>query len=1279
MIRLKGIELTSSSDGPYSEMEMDVIRGHISNAIALKLPDINDIIRKHSLNQAIITLPRPQAAYNDYQNKKNIGPCFRGTRESLLHDIADWVSGTDGTRMYVLSGLAGIGKSTVAYTIAARADELGLLGASFFFSRDEADRSNAKMFFSAIAYQLCLFSEPFAQAIGNALLTKRGSAAITKDPQEQLEALILVPLWDIVQSRVRPILIVVDALDECDEEDAITVLRVLSQLVRNLPSFNVILTTRPRPHFDHFFGSQDSHKIFHMQDIEDKVVDGDIRLYLRHSLSQEQVRERLQNSEEDWYASDTQIAFLVGIAGKLFIIASTAVRYILDKFASDPEGQMQQLLRASAQDRTPFKDLSHFYTIILRSPVPANCDDASLVERYQAVVGTIMLIHIPLPIVALAHLIGVDVKQIRIVLRKLQSVILLGSDDIPHIYHKSFADHITDSTRCQDINLLIDPRSRHTQITIRCFHIMEQHLKYNILDLGDPARFMSNQDGLARDGITDKQLEVKISQQLRYACIYWANHLVVAHIASTDLMRELERFADQHMLHWFEVLSLIRELDSAHRAILVVLNLLPPSSDLHRLLSDGLRFISKFYQTIKLSALHTYHSALAFTPTGSLLYRRYFNGAIHNTSHVSDVTGGPDNWDTLVARLSHGEQVDDVQFSLNNTMFASRSGVLKVWDAATGTPVSMIRGSSLAIANDFSTFASFKDNTIKLYNTNGSERGVTLVTGAKIFGVAISSESGRIAAGLSDGTFCLWNSGNGGLIGSFREFAGNYRYRGCLQFSATGARLAYSSTNGVVKLRDGIEGRLIANLDCGSKDFSFWRVAFSGDGTRIATLSFSNLKLWSSEDGELVGVTEDAGTELAISANGSLLATLIVGGVQLWSGNSGNPLRLVQGLDIDLDFGQYSLAFSPDDILAIATLSNLKLYNVKSRSFISTLSFTGTFRAPVAFSPDCTRLAAGNSDGTVYLWDIRGIEASSSSTKVQASNRITALALSRDCSQVACGFWNGAIELWKTGGLAKQRIATRKNHPLKVTTLGFSPNGRQYASGSGDGTINLWNGEGGMLRGAFHYRTIFAFGSFAWLYAVGVSNSVLAAAGTCGIVLWNPQTLDRIHTFTGSFRTPLSFSDNGALLVAVCDTPPRQIIVFDVTKHAKIAGFDNSNGRIRATAFLPDNSQLVVQLFNDNFLMFNLVNKEVIRQPVFEDIIQLCNMPLWYGVPVWVNMEDKQLQVRALFSQHDHPVPVLWIPQELHVQEWAQGRSIIALGCEDGRFVLLRLPTNRVA
>ena len=188
--------------------------------------------------------------------KKRSVSCFENTRQILRKEIREWITAIlDKPEIYLLSGLAGIGKSTVAQTVAERADNLHLLGASFFFSRDEADRRNAEKFYTTIAFQLCAHDKQFAKAIGNALLEEKGATATTKKPMEQLDALIVEPLRGLLNQRSQPLVMVVDALDECDEEDGLVVLETLEHLVHELPSLRIILTSRPRPLFDRHFNN----------------------------------------------------------------------------------------------------------------------------------------------------------------------------------------------------------------------------------------------------------------------------------------------------------------------------------------------------------------------------------------------------------------------------------------------------------------------------------------------------------------------------------------------------------------------------------------------------------------------------------------------------------------------------------------------------------------------------------------------------------------------------------------------------------------------------------------------------------------------------------------------------------------------------------------------------------------------------------------------------------------------------------------------------------------
>ena len=507
-----------------------------------------------------------EASYDDYACKKQSGPCFGHTREGLITDIEAWIITGGRSQIYVLSGLAGIGKSTVAFTIADREKTAGRLGASFFFSRDEAERCNAKKFFTTIAFQLCVYDNEFAQAIERVLRDELGIAATTKDAREQLDVLILKPLRDIVRLRPWPVVVVVDALDECENQDAMVVLALLTKLVEELPSFRVVLTTRPQPHLPIDAGG---HRVFHLQNIDEKIVDDDIRVYLEYCLSQEQVARSLPALPEQWSASPEEITCLVRTAGRLFIVASTAVRFILDEIICNPKSQMEAF---KIGGWISLDGLESFYMVILRHVVPSKCKPI-VIQRFKEVIGTILTIQMPLPINALEHLAHPQsATDIHAVLRRLQSVIMINKDT-PQIYHKSFFDFITSADHCTE-DVLIDLKVHHTRIATRCFQIMNKSLKWNILELDDPARFMDNAEGLAAQGISEGQLHRKIPAELKYACVYWVNHVKGADTKDTDLIKEYETFANEHLLHWLETLSWVDKLDIAHHVLRSVQKLL---------------------------------------------------------------------------------------------------------------------------------------------------------------------------------------------------------------------------------------------------------------------------------------------------------------------------------------------------------------------------------------------------------------------------------------------------------------------------------------------------------------------------------------------------------------------------------------------------------------------------------------------------------------------------------------------------------------------------------
>jgi hypothetical protein len=107
--------------------------------------------------------------------------CLPGTRIELLSQISDWAESSDGKCIFWLNGMAGTGKSTIARTVAGSFKDKGQLGATFFFKRGEADRSNARYLISTITKQLVTKHQRLVPAV---------LKAIEKNPNVSSKSLI---------------------------------------------------------------------------------------------------------------------------------------------------------------------------------------------------------------------------------------------------------------------------------------------------------------------------------------------------------------------------------------------------------------------------------------------------------------------------------------------------------------------------------------------------------------------------------------------------------------------------------------------------------------------------------------------------------------------------------------------------------------------------------------------------------------------------------------------------------------------------------------------------------------------------------------------------------------------------------------------------------------------------------------------------------------------------------------------------------------------------------
>ncbi|KAF9644544.1 hypothetical protein BDM02DRAFT_933960 [Thelephora ganbajun] len=548
--------------------------------------------------------------------------CLRGTRETVLNGIDSWVSDFEKSSVFWLNGLAGTGKSTIAQTVSERVFANGLLGASYFCSRDFENRSDLHFIFPTLAFQLAHKYPTFRSIL--VPLLRSNPDIVHESLVNQMEELIVEPLksanvWTVI---------VIDALDECkDEEPQSAILSVLGRFVEQIPKVKFFITGRPEPRIKTGFRLPllvDSTDVFVLHGVHPSLISSDIRLFLKHGLSEVARRRRI----EGW-PSDEHIDVMCHRAGGLFVYAVATVRFLdssthlpkrrLETIVSLPECTVHEgKARLSSKSKTTLDSL---YTSILKTAFSEDEEDPEMDSKVRSTIGTVVLLVNPLPPSGIAELIGLDPDEVRQFLTLLQSLLAFDEDSSQPVrpFHKSFPDFITDPSRCTDTRFWISPKSLHLELAMNCLRVMNDGLERNLLSLPDYALN-------SEVGDIETRINNRISDALRYACRSWHSHLTKIKGDVTDVISHLRVFLEK-FLAWLEVVSALRTFRGAVIGLEQLVSWLQEVSMDEELLDtarDYSHFVATFFEPISVSATHIYHSALELSPLSSVVRRQYY-------------------------------------------------------------------------------------------------------------------------------------------------------------------------------------------------------------------------------------------------------------------------------------------------------------------------------------------------------------------------------------------------------------------------------------------------------------------------------------------------------------------------------------------------------------------------------------------------------------------------------------------------------------------------------
>ena len=209
------------------------------------------------------------AAYDSSQ-REYAPTCLPNTHTDVMSRIGDWLNETDTDAdtnkdanhrpMCLLTGSAGLGKSTIAQTLAKDCADAHILAGSFFFSHSSNNTPQSSSSISKVvltfAYQLAVSIPPAQDLIKDAF--HADPSIPDKNLAVQFKKLIYQPLLAIAHL-ISPMVVIVDALDACEDRNGVVkLIEIITAAVLDPHKFPLrfFFTSRLEDHIKEKFEEQ---------------------------------------------------------------------------------------------------------------------------------------------------------------------------------------------------------------------------------------------------------------------------------------------------------------------------------------------------------------------------------------------------------------------------------------------------------------------------------------------------------------------------------------------------------------------------------------------------------------------------------------------------------------------------------------------------------------------------------------------------------------------------------------------------------------------------------------------------------------------------------------------------------------------------------------------------------------------------------------------------------------------------------------------------------------
>ncbi|KAF8150923.1 hypothetical protein B0H34DRAFT_801828 [Crassisporium funariophilum] len=418
-------------------------------------------------------------AVHDSGERFNPPRCHAETRVALLAEIMEWVlehqHRTSSSILWV-HGPAGFGKSAIAQSIAEQCQALGLLAASFFFSREAAGRSHGKHLIATIAYQLALALPEVRPLIEQAI--ERDPSFFGRSLQTQFQNLVVEPLLSSTTQVgpafiLKPNLVLIDALDECRDPKVqcyiVSLINEGLQQHKNLP-LKFIITSRPESHIRTAFEIGNIDRISSRISLQDYFgLHDDVQVFLRIKFEEiKQTHPLCAFISASWPALEV-VRDLVRRSSGEIKYAAVVMEYISSPHHRPTERLDVILGLSDAGGDAPFSEFDRVYKNVFAS-VPN-------VQAALRILSVIIVMEVKMAPRMIERLMFLQPGDIELSLNELRSVVAFEGDQQSIRVHESLAQFLLDASRSGE--LCADQGKAHAELARNCL----RHLQTNKLPL----------------------------------------------------------------------------------------------------------------------------------------------------------------------------------------------------------------------------------------------------------------------------------------------------------------------------------------------------------------------------------------------------------------------------------------------------------------------------------------------------------------------------------------------------------------------------------------------------------------------------------------------------------------------------------------------------------------------------------------------------------------------------------------------------------------------------